>query len=109
MCAPAEMGQRPAPSATVPRAMDAAQLKKIPLFANLTPDHLGKVAAIAEQRQFKSNDRVFQEGEVGTEMYIIGQGKIRISKMVPGVGEEALAILEPGSYFGEMALIDDTP
>ena len=37
------------------------------------------------------------------------QGKVRISKMVPGVGEEALAILEPGSYFGEMALIDDTP
>jgi len=34
---------------------------------------------------------------------------VRISKMVPGVGEEALAILEPGSYFGEMALIDDTP
>ena len=89
--------------------MEASQLKKIPLFANLTPDHLAKVAAIADERQFKANDRVFQEGEVGTEMYIIGQGKIRISKMVPGVGEEALAILEPGSYFGEMALIDDTP
>jgi CRP-like cAMP-binding protein len=89
--------------------MEASQLKKVPLFANLTADHLGKVAAIAEERQFKANDRVFQEGEVGTEMYIIGQGKIRISKMVPGVGEEALAILEPGSYFGEMALFDDTP
>jgi len=42
-------------------------------------------------------------------MYLIASGKVRISKMVPGVGEEALAILEPGSYFGEMALIDDTP
>ena len=40
---------------------------------------------------------------------LIASGKVRISKMVPGVGEEALAILEPGSYFGEMALIDDTP
>jgi CRP/FNR family cyclic AMP-dependent transcriptional regulator len=89
--------------------MEAPQLKRIPLFANLTADHLAKVAAIAEERLFKANDRVFQEGEIGTEMYIIGQGKIRISKMVPGVGEEALAILEPGSYFGEMALIDDTP
>jgi CRP-like cAMP-binding protein len=89
--------------------LDAAQLKKIPLFANLTTDHLKKVAKIAAQRQIKANERVFQEGEVGTEMYIIVQGKVRISKMVPGVGEEALAILEPGSYFGEMALIDDTP
>ena len=89
--------------------MDAAQLKKIPLFANLTTDHLQKVGAIATQKQLKANERVFQEGDVGTEMYIIASGKVRISKMVQGVGEEALAVLEPGSYFGEMALIDDTP
>src|SRR5207237_220867 len=89
--------------------LDAAQLKKIPHLANLTTDHLHKVGAIAAQKQLKANERVFQEGEVGTEMYIIASGKVRISKMVPGVGEEALAILEPGSYFGEMALIDDTP
>ncbi len=89
--------------------VDAAQLKKIPLFANLTTDHLGKVAAIAAQKQVRANEKIFHEGEVGTEMYLIASGKVRISKMVPGVGEEALAILEPGSYFGEMALIDDTP
>jgi CRP/FNR family transcriptional regulator, cyclic AMP receptor protein len=89
--------------------LDPAQLKKIPLFANLTTDHLQKVGAIAAQKQLKANERVFQEGDVGTEMYIIASGKVRISKMVQGVGEEALAVLEPGSYFGEMALIDDTP
>jgi CRP-like cAMP-binding protein len=89
--------------------LDPVQLKKIPLFANLTTDHLQKVGAIAAQKQLKANERVFQEGDVGTEMYIIASGKVRISKMVQGVGEEALAVLEPGSYFGEMALIDDTP
>src|SRR5205823_13132205 len=89
--------------------LDPAQLKKIPLFANLTADHLDKVANIATQKQVRANEKIFQEGEVGTEMYLIGAGKVRISKMVPGVGEEALAILESGSYFGEMALIDDTP
>src|SRR3954464_13079856 len=89
--------------------VDPAQLKKIPLFANLTTDHLSKVANIATQKQVRANERIFQEGEVGTEMYLIANGKVRISKMVPGGGEEALAILGPGSYFGEMALIDDTP
>ena len=74
--------------------MDPAQLKKIPLFANLTADHLVKVAEIATQKQVRANEKIFQEGEVGTEMYLIGSGKVRISKMVPGVGEEALAILE---------------
>jgi CRP-like cAMP-binding protein len=77
--------------------LDPAQLKQVPLFANLTPDHLQQVAAIATQKVLKMSEHIFREG------------KVRISKMVPGVGEEALAILEPGSHFGEMALIDDTP
>ena len=65
--------------------MDPAQLKKIPLFSNLTSDHLVKVANIATQKQVRANERIFQEGEVGTEMYLIANGKVRISKMVPGV------------------------
>ena len=46
--------------------LDPAQLKKIPLFANLTPAHLEKVAAIAAQKQARANEKIFQEGEVGT-------------------------------------------
>jgi CRP-like cAMP-binding protein len=42
-------------------------------------------------------------------MYIVLEGQVRISKQIPGVGEEALAFLERGDYFGEMALIDQAP
>jgi CRP-like cAMP-binding protein len=42
-------------------------------------------------------------------MFVIAEGKVRISKSVPGIGEEALAILEAGRYFGEMAVIEDSP
>ena len=38
--------------------------------------------------------------------HLVAEGEVRVSKMIPGVGEEALTILDPGSYFGEMALID---
>ena len=89
--------------------MDITHLKRVPLFQNLTSDHLQKVVAIGKERALKPNEVVFREGEVGNEFYVILSGKVRISKNVPGVGEEALAILEPGSYFGEMALIDETP
>jgi CRP/FNR family transcriptional regulator, cyclic AMP receptor protein len=81
----------------VEAGMDASQLRKIPLFSNLTTDHLGKVAAIGVERAFEAGQVVFREGEVGTDFFVILTGKVRISKMVPGVGEEALAILEPGS------------
>ena len=89
--------------------MDIAHLKKVPLFANLTADHLEQLAEIGVERPTQAGESIFKEGEVGHEFYVILGGKVRISKIVPGVGEEALAILEPGNYFGEMALIDDTP
>lgn len=89
--------------------MDAAQLRKIPLFSNLTSSHLAKLVEIGKDRSVGAGEVVFREGEDAREFYVIVSGRVRISKMVPGVGEEALAVLEPGSYFGEMALIDDTP
>jgi CRP/FNR family cyclic AMP-dependent transcriptional regulator len=89
--------------------MDINLLKKVTLFEGLTSEQLQKLAGIAKERSFAAGDRVFKEGERGDEFYVIVTGKVRISKNVPGIGEEALAILEPGSYFGEMALIDDTP
>jgi CRP/FNR family transcriptional regulator, cyclic AMP receptor protein len=89
--------------------MDINVLKKVTLFEGLTSEQLQKVAAIAKEKQFQGADRIFKEGERGDEFFVIMSGRVRISKNVPGVGEEALAILEPGSYFGEMALIDDTP
>ena len=52
---------------------------------------------------------IFQEGEKGDKFYLIIDGAVRISRFVPGMGEEALAVLRPGAYFGEMALIDDSP
>ncbi len=39
-------------------------------------------------------------------MYIISEGEVRISRDVPGSGEEALTVLKPGACFGEMAVFD---
>jgi CRP-like cAMP-binding protein len=52
---------------------------------------------------------VFEEGDTGDSFYIVMEGAIRISRIVAGMGEEALAVVRPGSYFGEMSLIDDAP
>lgn len=89
--------------------MDPALLKKVPLFEGLTASQLQKIAALAQARSYEGSASIFKEGDVGQEMYVILEGKVRISKMIPGAGEEALAVLEPGAYFGEMAVIEDTP
>jgi CRP/FNR family transcriptional regulator, cyclic AMP receptor protein len=89
--------------------MDALLLKKVALFEGLTHSQLQRVAAIAQPRGYEAGARLFREGEAGQEMFILVEGKVRISQQVPGMGEEALAILEKGQYFGEMALIEDIP
>jgi CRP-like cAMP-binding protein len=89
--------------------MDVDILKQVALFEGLTSAQLRKLAAALTEVAYPIATAIFREGDTGDSMFIISQGKVRISKMVPGVGEEALAILEKGQYFGEMSLIEDGP
>ncbi|MBI3181037.1 MAG: cyclic nucleotide-binding domain-containing protein [Myxococcales bacterium] len=89
--------------------MDPAILRNVALFQGLTQSQLQKIGSLASERSFPASAPIFKEGDSGLAMYVIVEGKVRISKQVPGVGEEALAILEKGQYFGEMALIEEGP
>ena len=89
--------------------VDLKDLQQIDLFSNLVPGHLKLIGNIVEERTFPPGTVVFSDGDPADRFYFILKGKVRISKQIPGVGEEALAILEKGAYFGEMALIDDAP
>jgi CRP/FNR family cyclic AMP-dependent transcriptional regulator len=88
--------------------MDLQVLRKVDLFKNLDGVNLSHLASIVEEQVLKKNTILFNEGDKAEYFYLITKGRIRISKMIPGIGEEALAILDEGSYFGEMELIDDT-
>ncbi len=89
--------------------MDSAALREISLFTGLTSNHLDVLSDIVEDREVAAGTVLFREGDEGDELFMLVRGKVRISKRVEGVGEEALAILGPGACFGEMALINDLP
>jgi hypothetical protein len=57
---------------------------------------------------FRPGERVFDEGQSGTEMFIIQNGQVEILKAVDGE-ERRLALLEEGDFFGEMAILEDLP
>jgi len=84
-------------------------LAQIDIFDGLPLAHLHRVVAIGNEQQYKKNATVFSEGDAGDKFYLILDGAVRISRFVPGMGEEALAVLKTGAYFGEMSLIDDAP
>lgn len=51
---------------------------------------------------------LFRDGEAGSEMYVLKRGRVRIFKEVRGE-EKTLAMLGPGEFFGEMAILNDKP
>lgn len=67
------------------------------------------LATLSKEKMFGPGQVIFREGESAHEMYIVLEGRVMISKYIPGAGEEALAFIERGGYFGEMALIDNEP
>lgn len=75
----------------------------------LTGSELQTLADFSNVKRFPSGTFLFHEGDPGNEMYVVLDGKVMISKYIPGGGEEALAILERGDFFGEMSLIDGQP
>jgi CRP/FNR family transcriptional regulator, cyclic AMP receptor protein len=84
-------------------------LAQIDLFSGLPSGHLRRVVDIGVEEQYRGGATIFSEGTPGDKFYLIIEGAVRISRIVPGMGEEALAVLRPGNYFGEMSLIDDAP
>jgi CRP-like cAMP-binding protein len=56
---------------------------------------------------YKRGDAVFHHGDEGDGLYLILTGSVRISRNLSGMGEEALAVLKPGMYFGEMSIVED--
>ena len=85
------------------------QLATIDLFSGLKPEALELVAKVATDESHAVGTKIFQHGDAGDKLYLILEGKVRISREVPGMGEEALAVVGPGQVFGEMALLDDSP
>ena len=84
-------------------------LRGIPLFKEVRDADLARLAAICEKEVHREGAVIFREGEAGDALYAVLGGTVRISKLTPKGGEEAMAFLEEGGHFGEMALLDEAP
>jgi CRP-like cAMP-binding protein len=81
-------------------------LKQAAIFQDLDDGELARVSEVCREQKFAAGQHIFKEGEPGNRLFIISQGDVRISRTIPGSGEEALTVLKPGSCFGEMSIFD---
>ncbi len=79
-------------------------LGSLDLFKHLNFRETTLLLNIAEERTFKRDEIILKEGESGSTMYVVVQGRCSVLKGTTKIGE----IVE-GSYFGEMALVDNSP
>src|SRR6056297_587848 len=84
-------------------------LNQIPIFSKLSRRELKFLEKIVHIRNFSADEMVFSAGDIGSGMYIIRSGQIQILSVDNNGKELEQAILEPGDFFGEVALTGTRP
>src|SRR5213075_1917892 len=83
-------------------------LKTVPFFDQLSNRQLKSVSDIIFERTYETNESIFEEGQPGAALFLILDGKIAI-EICRETSTTCLAVLDRGAFFGEMALLDETP
>ena len=86
--------------------MNAQDLRLIPLFSELSETQLDEITKISVKQVYKKDNMVLIEEEIGSTMFIILFGRVKISRISDEGREVILSILVDGDFFGEMSILD---
>lgn len=83
-------------------------LKASPLFREVPGEGLKRLSDFIQEKQVAPNEIIFDEHDLGDEMYFVHRGRVTVRK---NVGGETMTVdtVESGGHFGEWAIIDDRP
>src|SRR5438552_16912306 len=88
---------------------EAIYLKQVPLFAGLADEDIRGLMALAKRRTFRSGEVIFHREDPGQVLYVIKEGKVKISLISPDGQEISLVVFGKGECFGEFAILDGLP
>jgi len=86
----------------------ALLLRQVPVFSGLSRRELAMLVEIGHRRTYESGEYIFRKGQEGDALYLIESGQVQVVTGPPS-DEKVLAYLGPGNFFGELALLDDSP
>ena len=79
-------------------------LKKVPLFAGCSKSELRELAKTADELDIREGTVLTREGRTGKEFFVLVDGTAQVTK-----GDKKVAELKAGDWFGEIALLTDSP
>lgn len=80
------------------------QLKRVALFSACTRDELELIDSATTELRFPAGKTLARQGETGHEFVVIVEGRARVE-----IGDQTVATIEAGDFFGEIALLDGGP
>jgi CRP-like cAMP-binding protein len=86
-----------------------ANLRSIPLFSRVAQGDLEQIASHLIERRYPRNTTIVEEGLPGDYMYILREGRVKVTKLSEDGREKILDFLEAGSFVGDMALLERGP
>ena len=86
-----------------------ANLRSIPLFSRVAQGDLEQIASHLIERRYPRNTTIVEEGLPGDYMYILREGRVKVTKLSEDGREKILDFLEAGSFVGAMALLERGP
>jgi CRP/FNR family transcriptional regulator len=91
--------------------VDPAQdvLSRAPLFQALDADGAQALRSGVAEVRLARGDRLFDEGDAGDRLYVILEGKMKLTRAAADGRENLLSVLGPGEMFGELSLFDPRP
>ena len=95
-----------AESATLPRAI---QSSRVQIFSGLSPEERNCIAGHARSLRKARGEFIYMPGDSADFVYILRQGRVKLSVLSESGKEIAIDIIQPGEIFGEFALVDESP
>ncbi len=92
-----------------PRVGALTERRSNSLFAQLSAGDLEALHHAGVAKSFHDGEVIFKEGDPGDGMYLVESGQVRIAAMVGEGAHRPLALVAPGDFFGEMAVLDSEP
>lgn len=81
-------------------------LAYVPIFSEIPMETIEKIEKIGTRKNYLKNDVILMEDEVGTALFVIVTGKVKVARTSGDGREVILTILSESDFFGEMAILD---
>lgn len=84
-------------------------LKQVSIFNSLSLEEIKDLSNISPVRTYQKDENVVSKEELGSQLFIVSSGRVKVTAEAFGGDEIVLCILYPTDFFGEMAILDGQP